>query len=185
MQGVYIQNCKSFADAMNNLNFEVRIPEYYVTNIPSYFTRGPKRPNPIVNGVEVSWEEFKEKNPDYEEDDNYFTPTTIYKGTEMNMCLSFKTPTEIVDILDNEVPLSIPDVYSIYCIMNIMDGYISEVGEFEAFHADLKYFLSKLRKARTIFNNRYQQELTYYYNTHPSEKQPMTLIDVLNMIARK
>ena len=180
MLGVYIQNCTTFSEAMNNLNFEVRIPEYYATAIPQYFTRGPQRPKPIVNGVEVSWDEYMEKHPDYVDDTN-FRPTTIYKGLDMNMCYSTKNVPEIVDLTVNQVPFDIVKFTDLGCIIGIMDGYVNEVQAYEAFNTELKLFLGRLRQARGILNTKYEELVTYYRNTDPHyQNRPVTLLDILS-----
>ena len=179
----YIQNCNNFSEAMNKLFFEVRVPEYYVTAIPSYFTRGPQKPKPIVNGVEVEWDEYLEKHPDYE-DNSGFIPSTIYKGMDMNMCISFKNIPEMIDMIVNQVPFDIVKFHDLGCILGIMDGYNDEISAYEALSVDLQLFLKRMRQARGVLNLKYEEMSTYYRNTDPSRNDhPTSLIDILKLMS--
>lgn len=183
MQLAYIQTCHNFSEAMNNINFEVRIPEYYVSAIPTYFTRGPKKPKPIVNGQEVEWEEYLEKHPDYV-DDSSFTPSTIYKGMDMNMCLGSKNIPEIIDMVVNQVPFEIPNFRDLGNIISIMDGYFHEMADYELYSNDLRLFLNRLRQARGVLYRKYEDLANYYRNTDPNYvERPTSLLDILKMMS--
>lgn len=183
MELAYIQNCRTYAEAMNKINFEVRIPEYYVTSIPTYFTRGPQKPKPIVNGQEVEWDEYLEKHPDYQ-DANDFVPSTIYKGLDLNMCLGSKNIPEIIDMVVNQVPFEIPNFYDLGSIIAIMDGYYDEMKDYELFNNDLKLFLNRMRQARGVLNRKYEDLETYYRNTDKNYRsRPKNLLDILNTLS--
>ena len=178
-----VRGCRTFADAMNNLRFELSVPEYYETNIPEYFRKAIQPPKPIVNGVEVEWDEYLETHPD--EKPITFIPNPIYRNEDMNRAFANKTPSEIIDLIINNVPFEFMRVDDIGIVIDIFDGYYNEVKEYILFNTRLKMFTDDMASARIRLSEVYNASLNYRENIKPNTNRgPISLIDILNRMKR-
>lgn len=178
MNRVYIQNCRTFSDAMNNLKFELSVPEYYETVVPEYFRKPMDIPKPIVNGVEVEWDEYLETHPD--EKPQTFIPAPIYKGEDLNRAFAKKSCAEIIDLVINDVPFEFIDYNDIETVVGIFDGYYDEVRTYIPLNTHLKLFITNMESARIKLMNVYNAVTLYKENTSLKPKKQLTLIDILN-----
>lgn len=174
----YIQTCRTFSDAMNNIKFEFRIPEYYDSQIPNFFKMPINKPKPIVNGIEVEWDEYLIDHPNEQPDDTI--PQAIYQGEEMNLNASYKTIAELLDVIDSNVYVEIPNFRDLQTILGIMEGYYNEVKRYIDFNPELKLFMDKFNRVYYKLDQAYHEKTNYFRNTAPPElKGPVSLIDIL------
>ena len=178
MDQVYIQNCKTFSDAINKLKFELSVPEYYETVIPDYFRKPMEIPKPIVNGIEVEWDEYLETHSG--EKPESFIPRPIYRTEDLNRSVSFKTSAEIVDLIVNNVPFEFVKFEDIETVIGILDGYYDEVNVYINYNTALKLFVNNMSVARMKLMEVHKAISKYRENTHQGEKKPLTLLDILN-----
>ena len=174
----YMQNCRTFSDAMNNLRFEVRLPEYYNSQIPYFFKRPIKGPKPIVNGEEVEWSEFLETHQGEEPDT--VIPQPFYQSEEMNLNIAYITSAEFLEVVDNGVYVEIPNFHDLNTILAIMEGYYNEIKSYIDLSADLKKFIEKFNRVYFKLDKLFEEITNYSRNTAPEElRGPITLADIL------
>lgn len=178
MNNVYIQNCRTFSDAINNLRFELSVPEYYETSVPEYFRKPIQPAKPIVNGVEVEWDEYLETHPG--EKPETFIPNPIYKTEDLNRSIAMKTSAEIIDLIINNVPFEFVHFEDIETVVGIFDGYYDEVGSYIPLSPVLKVFTDNMSLARMRLMDVYRAVSLHRDNIKPGGKKPLTLLDILN-----
>ena len=178
MDNVYIQNCRTFSDAINNLRFELSVPEYYETVMPNYFRKPMEPPKPIVNGVEVEWDEYLETHPG--EKPESFIPNPIYKAEDLNRSIAKKTSAEIVDLIINDVPFEFVYFEDIETVIGIFDGYYEEVKRYIDRSTVLKTFTDSMARARIRLVEAENAVSLYRSNKYPEKRKPLTLLDILN-----
>ena len=182
MPAVYIQKCSTFGEALNNILFELRVPEYYDPNIPSYYKEPRKSDPPVVNGEIVSWDEYYEKYPDRREaQPKTFIPRTIYQSEDMNMAVAMMSISDIIDLCDNNVPFDFVRLADLEWVVELMDGYVREVAPYVGFNQQLDIFLSRLRNARKAISDINELNKGMLEHNKPIDKRkPKTLIEILN-----
>lgn len=173
----YILNCKCFADAMNQLRFPLHVPEYYEPAIPSYFRKPIDNPKPIVNGEEVEWEEYMESHD--VTPPKSIIPNMIYKAEDLNQAYSMKTPVDIMDLIDNEVEFTFVRFQDVELVINIFDGYYDEIKDYIQYSNDLRLFIERMRSSRFKLEDIDHQGKVYQRNTHPEQRGPVTLYDII------
>ena len=186
MRGAYIREFRNYADALNGLQFELRVPEYYDPILSEYFKTPRKRPNPIVNGEEVSWDEYNEKYPDNE--DNHmrdtFVPTMIYKAEDLNMCYALRNIPEIIDMCDNNVPFDIVNPGDVAWIIELMDGYATEMMPYEEGVPELKDFLTRMHSARLKLVKLQEEIAVVERHLFPGSSRPRSIGDFLSAFVK-
>lgn len=182
MDAVYIQNCRSFGEALNTIRFELRIPEYYDPNIPDYYKEERKSDPPVVNGEIVSWDEYYEKYPDRKnERPKTFIPRPIYKAEDYNMCVAMLPISDIIDLCDNNVPFDFVRLSDLEWVIELMDGYVREVSAYIGFNAQLDLFLSRLRNARKVISDINNINIGKLEHQKPiDQRKPKSLVEILN-----
>ncbi len=181
MPAVYIQKCRTFGEALNTILFELRVPEYYDPNLPSYYKEPRKSDPPIINGEIVTWDEYYEKYPERKQlDPKPFIPLTIYKSEDYNMSVTKATISDMIDLCDNNVPFDFVKLSDLEWVVELMDGYVREVSAYIGFNQQLDVFLGRLRNARKLIAEVNELNKNYLENTLPADKkQPKSLIDIL------
>lgn len=179
MNQTYIQTCRTFSDAMNKLKFELSVPEYYETTIPEYFRRQMEPPKPIVNGMEVEWDEYLETHPG--EKPETFIPNPFFKSEELNRAFARKTCAEIIDLIINNVPFEFVRFEDIELVIGIFDGYYEEIKSYIPLNPHLKVFTDNMASSRIRLVEAYNDVTRYRDNTNPNIiKKPLTLLDILS-----
>lgn len=179
MNQVYLQTCRTFSDAMNKLRFELSVPEYYETAVPEYFRRRIEPPKPIVNGMEVEWDEYLETHPG--EKPESFIPNPIYKSEELNRAIAKKTCAEIIDLIINDVEFEVVRFEDIELIIAIFDGYYEEIKSYIPLNPNLKMFTDNMSMARIRLLEAHNDVSRYRTNKNPfAPKGPLSLLDILN-----
>ena len=182
MPAVYIQKCRTFGEALNTILFELRVPEYYDPNLPSYYKEPRKSDPPVINGEIVSWEEYYEKFPtERNNEQKPFTPLTIYKSEDYNMSVTKATISDMIDLCDNNVPFDFVKLSDLEWVVDLMDGYVREVSPYVGFNQQLDVFLNRLRNARKSISEVNELNKRYLENSQPIDKRkPKSLIEILN-----
>ena len=178
MSRLYIRGCSTFIDAMNTLKFELSVPEYYDTAIPEYFRKPRDLPKPIVNGVEVEWDEYLENHDD--EKPIGFIPNPIYKAEDFNRTAAIKTPAEIVDLVINDVPFEFVNVDDMGIVLDIYEGYYNEIKSYIPHSEMLQRYINNMTIARNRLKEEYDAHLHLMEYIHPERQKPLTLIDILS-----
>ena len=185
MESVYIKNCKTFGDALNQIMFELRIPEYYDPNLPNYYKQPRKSDPPILNGEIVTWDEYYARFP--EERNNApksFIPLTIFKSEDMNMTDARLSVSDIIDMCENNVPFDFVKYSDIEWVIMLMDGYVHEVQDFILYNKNLERYISRLRKARQILSEVNEQNKIRLENLKPADqRRPKTLAEILSALS--
>ena len=180
---VYLRECNNFGEALNNILFELRVPEYYDPNLPSYYKEPRKSDPPVINGEIVSWDEYYERYPDRKNSDarQSFIPGTIYKSEEYNMSETRLCISDIIDLCDNKIPFDFVRVEDLEWVVELMDGYVREVNPYVGFNQKLDIFLSRLRNARKVISDINELNRIRIENLKPKDKRkPRSLIEILN-----
>ena len=179
----YVRGCRTFSDAINNLRFELSVPEYYDTVIPNYFRQPMQPAKPIVNGVEVEWDEYLESHPD--EKPSTFIPRPIYRSEDLNRSYASKSSAEIIDLVVNDVPFEFIHLEDIAIVIDILDGYYDEVKNYIPYNNNLKLFIDNMENARFRLKTVYDEATNYRNNINPNrDRGPISLIDILSRMKR-
>lgn len=146
-----------YSQLVNTVSFNVLMPEYYNVNISDYFKKEQRGPLPVVNGHQVSWEEYLQREG-ASDDNEYFVPDPLYVGEDMNCVLSSKTPAGIVDLVTNEVPFKFENNNDITAVLAILDGYVEEIKPYLIANPELDIVLTNIAKTKLKLTN-YQTSL--------------------------
>jgi hypothetical protein len=164
---------------MNNLTFQVSVPEYYDIVVPEYYRKRMEPPKPVVNGMEVEWDEYLETHPG--EKPESFIPSPIYKSEELNRSYARKSCSEIIDLIINEVSFEFIRFEDIALVIDIFDGYYDEIKSYIQLNDELRRFVNNMAIARSKLLEAYNDVTRYRDNTNPfADKKPLSLIDILN-----
>lgn len=168
----------SFSDAMHNIKFEVRIPEYYVSTIPSYFKTGPTPPKPVLNGIEVTWEEYQEVHPEAVPDT--IVPSMIFIPESDNMTIGYKSAEELVSMTLDDTPYTLMSHDALRHVIYILQGYVAEMRAINEDAVSTEPFLIKcasaLKKLEDIEYATYIRHRNIYHPKQPTN----SLGDLLN-----
>ncbi len=177
-----LSNCKSFSEVINKAKFEVNIPEYYDTQLHNYFRRPIKKVKPIVNGIEVEWDEYISQNETVTEPMD-IVPKMIFQEQPYNATSSFQTIPGIIDLTINNVEYELVHFSDIEHMLNIMQGYRNEVSKYIQYNQGLSAFITKMDQTYTVLNNFYKQINIHKKNMIPHDKRPMpNLLDIIKMM---
>lgn len=172
----------TYSDMMNNRTFYVYIPEYYQPLLPSHFKEIHKADPPMINGMPVSQDEWKEKMGTseglYEQP---FIPSPLYVGEPMNETFAVKTVAEIIDLVKNAVPFRIKEYEDIEIIIEIMGKYLNEVSPYIAQNKELEIYIRSLNAAAQKMIQ-YKQLIDKFIESISPEKRDRSLAALLQYV---
>ena len=171
-----------FSDLVNNTSFPLLVPEYYNVNVSDYFKKEMKGPPPIVNGQQVTWEEYLEREGAVDENE-YFIPDPLYVGEDMNCTYTSKSPAGIVDLVVNNVPFKFEKFDDIASVIAILDGYVEEVTPYLVANPDLQIVLDNVSQTRLKLTN-YQTSVLEdrEMKGQNGPKRPLSIADLLKFV---
>lgn len=153
MQQPYI----SFSDRMVRRVFEIRLPEYYTPNLPSYYRGAIKTAPPMLNGMPVTPEEYFVATGISVHQDA-FTPAMIYETEDDNIVIAMRNTTDLIDLIANRINFSIVNQKDIPEILSIMNGYVEEISPYRDGNKDIDSYILKLRNAFHVLHTEYEAE---------------------------
>lgn len=146
------QNYIDYGKVMNTRTFRICIQEMFNMNLPQYF-KGMAPPRPMLNGVEVSAEEYNSHaGITYEASDELVAHDPIQVGSEEDMVISYATPASIVDMCINGITFDIPDDKDLDTIIDIMYNYKQQISPFTD-KAPVQQYIGQLSQAILILVN--------------------------------
>ena len=146
------QNYIDYGKIMNTRTFRICIQEMFNMNLPQYF-KGMTPPRPMLNGVEVSADEYNSHaGITYEASDELVAHDPVQVGSEEDMVISYATPASIVDMCVNGITFDIPDDKDLDTIIDIMYNYKQQISPFTD-KAPVQQYLGQLSQAILILVN--------------------------------
>lgn len=148
-----------YSTLMNDKKFRVYLPDYYSPQLPKYFT-GLRPPNPMLNGVEVSAEEYNNHQGITEyANDEIIRHAPLQVGSEYDMTVSMVSPAGIVDLCINEVPFTIVELDDIEKILEIMWKYKDQIEPYMDRNNMVKVYSQNLSQAIHLLMNNQDQRI--------------------------
>ena len=103
--------------------FPVYTAEFYEPNISPYFMTPQQEEAPVVDGIPLTHEEYKELHPDYEIPPQW-TPKPIYQTFDLNMSRSFRSTRELIEMYAAGVPFRFENRDDMMETLSIADSFL-------------------------------------------------------------
>lgn len=171
-----------FSDRINEETFQLEIPEYYQPVLPEYFKQRVNSGYAVVNGRIVSDEEYQELTGQMVER-NDFVPSPLYVGEPLNMCISSCSTATIIDMDTNLVPFRFLELEDIPKVIEIIQGYNSEMSPFISRSAELQKYVDRAKTTLGKLQEAYA-EMKHDFNIRHNikENKQVSLLDLLNFM---
>lgn len=171
-----------FSDRINEETFQLEIPEYYQPVLPEYFKQRVHSGYAVVNGRIVSDEEYQELTGQMVER-NDFVPSPLYVGEPLNMCISSCSTATIIDMDTNLVPFRFLELEDIPKVIEIIQGYNSEMSPFISRSVELQKYVDRAKTTLGKLQEAYA-EMKHDFNIRHNikENKQVSLLDLLNFM---
>ena len=171
-----------FSDRINEETFQLEIPEYYQPVLPEYFKQRVNSGYAVVNGRIVSDEEYQELTGQMVER-NDFVPSPLYVGEPLNMCISSCSTATIIDMDTNLVPFRFLELEDIPKVIEIIQGYNSEMSPFISRSVELQKYVDRAKTSPGKLHETYA-EMKHDFNIRHNikENKQVSLLDLLNFM---
>lgn len=171
-----------FSDRINEDTFQLEIPEYYQPVLPEYFKQRVNSGYAVVNGRIVSDEEYQELTGQMVER-NDFVPSPLYVGEPFNMCISSCSTATIIDMDTNLVPFRFLELEDIPKVIEIIQGYNSEMSPFISRSVELQKYVDRAKTTLGKLQETYA-EMKHDFNVRHNikENKQVSLLDLLSFM---